>query len=179
MKEVLENITVEKLLSLQDPSDYEVMLYLNTSNELKGHKAEDFLNIEYGRVIKIRQFLEEITLDGLINMFEWVYSLEKKELLKLRVKDFYPAFNHIITETNRLVKAEEHLSEEDHTWKEAGGERMAKYGVLGVLVALGQQFGIPPFEVEKWSYGKVFTLLRWNKEYNEVVEKYRRIKSRT
>lgn len=173
-----ENITVKKLLSLDDPDQYEMLLYLKPSDELKGRKAKDLFEIEYGKVIEIRQYLERIELKGLVDMFEWVFGITEKQLMNLTVKEFYPAFNHIINETGKLVEGEEHLSDPDPIWSRAGGEKMAKYGVLGVLISLAQQFNNDIEDIEKWTYGKVFMLLRWNKDYSEVTENYHRIKSK-
>lgn len=172
----LENITLSKLLQLTDPSEYEALLYVKEKDVILGRPAKPLENLTFSQVIDIRETIN--TNEGLFNAFKWVFNIEEKELLKVKVLDFYPALNHILKETKQLVEAESELGGEDKAWTEAGGGQLAPFGIRSLLITLGQQFSQFPDEVAERTYGEIFVIAKYNSILSEVQKNYQEIKAR-
>lgn len=185
MSDQLENITLSQLLKLKDPSEYEVLLYVKSKTSIKNpsHKrkpkakshyyAKPFIELTFSQVIEIRREIN--TVDGIFKAFEWVFGIERKELEKVKVLDFYPAWNHILAETRRCVENENALSKPDPKWKEAGGDQLNQFRESAPIINIAKEFSYRPMEVENWTYGEVFLIMSWNSIYHDVLKRYQKI----
>ena len=97
------------------------------------------------------------------------------------IKEFYSARNYIITEFTRLIKQEQQLlssieSVDTMLWKQAGGERLNRFGGVLPLNQLGKMYNIFPFELQKKKYMEILILLTLEKEKGEIEAKYNKLK---
>lgn len=178
MKEELENITVSKLIESNQAAQYrEILKYLAGKETIGQYKAKQFETIKWGQVMEMRQ----IIFDGqnnyeILKCFEWVYGIDEKSILNLKVVDFYHGLNWIIYENERLIKSEQNIGgEPDEYWIQAGGEKLGMYQHFNIMVTLGEQFGCAPHTIEDWSYGNVFLMLRYNTDMASIRKKYQQI----
>jgi hypothetical protein len=174
----IHNITLSELIHLEDKSQYEVLRYVKPISIWNKKKAVVFEELTFGQVVEIRQILEDTTIENITKPFQWVFGLSEKEVMKLKVLDFYGLLNHIIKETERIQLMEESLSEPDPLWQNAGGSKLAQYGEFGVMMSIAEQFNMWVEDVEEKKYGIVFMIMSWNKDLNKVRTEYQRLMNR-
>ena len=168
----LHNITANELFALS-PEEFEE--YNSILQYLKAIAGKDLRELEFGQVAEIRRVFSQPDFKGIEKVFELVFDVE---LSKLKATEFFARFNWVVDQLKAIARMEKKLQSNDAIWEQAGGERMNIFGELNTLRALGVQYGVPPQEVEKWSYNLVFTLSYQNKELSEVQERYQKIMSR-
>lgn len=109
------------------------------------------------------------------NLERWFY--------KGNVVEFYEARNSIIKEFNKLIKQEQQLLKSIETvdtilWKQAGGDRLNRFGAVIPLNQLGKLYGIFPFELQEQKYMDILILLTLEKETAQVESKYNKLKQK-
>lgn len=176
----LRNIKIFKLFQLPDPvfEKYNsIMRYLIPKNHLRKYKSKDFSEISYGDIILVKRLSENPDFEDLVNIFETVFGIKRKKLLRTRIIDFYHALNHIKKEIETIEFRElKNLnSRTDDELKRAGVEKLNIFGELNTLILLGSKYGKSPEEIEQWSYGLVFSLLLHEKITNDINKNYTEI----
>lgn len=127
------------------------------------------------------------TWDSIMVIFGKCFGVAESKLEKWfwngTVKEFYEARNYIIKEFNRLIKQEQQLLKsienvDSILWKQAGGDKLNRYGGVIPLNQLGKMYGMFPFELQDKKYIDILILLGLNKELKEVEGRYSKLKQK-
>lgn len=120
-------------------------------------------------------------LEGeLIQIVALVQQTKEKEVMKMRILDFFGVVNSIRQQLETILRAEQKLQSQypDQKWEMVGGsEKMAKFGIYNTTIALAEQFNTTPQEIEQWPYGRVFTILLHNVTRHDLQHQMNRIKT--
>lgn len=176
---MLDKITVNKLFKLS-PEGFDE--YHNTLKnlvpkpEIKGHQANDIYELSFSEVSWLKTFIKDTSFENFLKAYELVFGISENLFLKADVVEFYHSFNWLQNEILELIEGESALSSEpDEKWKDAGIEDLNVFGELNTLITIGEKYGVPPHEVEKWSYNLVFTYALHNKMNSDVNKRYSEI----
>lgn len=132
----------------------DVLTYLTPS--AIGHKTAKIFELSFSEVAEIKSHAADGNIEALFKIF---FGIGKRDFARLRVTDFYKGMNYIKDELEGLHKAESLLSgAPDHELQAAGADKLNRFGDLNLLISIGEQFGTPPQEVEKWEYALVLNL---------------------
>jgi hypothetical protein len=180
MRNDLRNISTKKLFALQTErfeQYHNTLKHLKAKPILKGKEAKPIESLTFGEVISIRHNLQNPTIDGIFEVFNLVFGLNRKELLKANVIQFYHAFNWVQEQILSITKREQKklTSSPDEKLKSAGIEDLNIFGELNTLIALGEKFGKAPQEVEKWTYSFVFSLMYHDKISSDINKRYTKL----
>lgn len=180
----IQNLTVSQLFALEH-SEFERYCQIFEHARPKDHikawplylsdpwQAASFGDLTFGDVETIKHTFSK----DLFGVFRIVFGIEQRDLMRVRVRDFFPALNWIKKELSELVKRERDFLEgsQDPDWKNAGGDRLNVFKSMNVLIAFGKEYGQTPQEVEQWKYSFVFTLLYHSRITGEVQKNYHNI----
>lgn len=152
--------------------------YLNPKDSFAGKQATPLGKLTFGEVANIKYQVQQPTDEGIIEMFETVFKVDNKTILKQDIVSFFYALNWIKQSIKELIEREQkNLSgDQDPMLEMAGVKRLVPFGELNTLKAIGQQFGKSPDEVENWSYNMVFSLMLHDKVAAEVQHAYNELK---
>lgn len=172
MRSQLYNIKLRKLLSLdQDRFEY----YNNVLKYVNGKADIDALeNLPFGDIIKLKKYIQLETYEGIAKCFEVVHGINKKDLFKLSVLEFYSRFNWIKENLKKLIDREHAnlKADADEKLKLAGLDRLNIFGELNTLIAIAEKYGKTPQEVEGWQYSLVFSLMLHSKISGDIYKRY-------
>ena len=118
--------------------------------------------------------------DGLLEMFTLVFGVKRSQFLNAPVVDFLIALGWLRESVSNLIQKEYHAlkSNPDPDMQAAGVERLSVFAEMNTLIAIAQQYGKSPQEIETWPYNMVFSLMLHNKILGEVQKNYSEIKSK-
>lgn len=181
----IQNIQLKRLNTLE-PSKYDeyrsVLQYLKPKAVIRKRQAKDIMQLTFNEVELVKQSLRQPDIDGLATIFRIVYGLSRKELLKVRLIEFFHAYNHVIKQVNMIMEQENvklRFEETDMIKRDqlqrAGVERLNIFGVLNTLDAIAQRYGTHPDIVKEWQYGYVFSLLFKMNVERQVQDAYAEI----
>lgn len=180
MRNDLRNILIKDLFSLQADMFEKYHNTLKFLKPLPIFKNKELTPIEaltFGEVISIRQNLRNQNIDGIYDIFKIVFGFKSNDFFKLKVVQFYQAFNWVQEQILLIEKREQSKlsSSPDDKLKSAGIEDLNIFQELNTLIALGEKFGKSPQEVENWTYSFVFSLMYHEKISNEINKRYFKI----
>lgn len=171
----MENIRVEQLLKLERTKieEYtEVFKYVNPKDRIKiGFRkwatGRDFWKLSFDNVAIIKKRMNAGNITRPVSI---AFGITEKQVLKMRVKEYFYALAYVRTSLEKITKAEkEHLSSEpDSVLTQAGIERMSIFKELNVLIPLARRYGMTTEQVSEWSYGKVFNESLFDKVSGEI-----------
>lgn len=116
----------------------------------------------------------------LLKIVATVQGTTEKEVMKMRITEFFAVVNSIKKQVETIIKAEQKLQSQypDQKWEMVGGnEKMAKFGIYNTTIALAEQFNTTPQEIEQWQYGQVFTILLHNVTRHDLQHQMSKIKT--
>lgn len=116
----------------------------------------------------------------LLKIVATVQGITEKQVLKLKILDFFAIVNSIRNQIETIIRAEQKLQSQypDQKWEMVGGgEKMAKFGIYNTTIALAEQFNTTPQEIEKWQYSHVFTILLHNVTRHDLQHQMNKIKT--
>ncbi len=134
--------------------------------------------------------------DDLINNKNRIFSAKESKVKKRhdksldkwfwsgKVVEFFEARNFIIAEFKKLIEQEQKmLSSVDPVnsllWKQAGGDKLNRFGGILPLNQLGKLYGQFPFDLQNRKYMEIFLLLTIEKESGEIQTKFSKLKAQT
>jgi len=127
------------------------------SNVLHDLYSIDFMNIKFKDIEYIKQSIQSPSYKSIKKVLKIVFGF--KDFENLRVYEFYQAWNYITDQIKTILESEKSLhTEPSHRLVNAGIENLSIFGVLNILDDIGQRYSVPPQEVEKWTYGWVFSI---------------------
>jgi hypothetical protein len=172
----MKNIRLYQYFELEEK---EMLYYANAfkygkvSDTLGGHKAKKLTSLSFGDVSKIRDLA---TTSDYPEIFNIVFGISEKDLNKIRVKEFFMAFNWLQKELEVLISREDHLKgEEDPKLIQAGVERLNSFKGLNILIPLSKAYGKTLEEIESWKYSTIFAILFYDKVNGEIEREYNRL----
>lgn len=176
----MKNITLKHYTRLRDTLQYDLILeHLKPANTFAGRQmnvnAMPYANVKY-----CIRLLPKITdWNGVRQLFEICFDIDKTIFWKAPVTDFFAARKFIIAEFERIIATENKLlasmSTDSHLWQMAGADKLKPYSDTLPLLQLGKLFGQYPFDLGRKPYSEIFSLLAQTKVQNEVEEEYRKI----
>lgn len=177
----MKDYTVKKYI--EKKLYYGVLEHVEPSNKYNG-LTMDAEQMTYKEV--------KFVMKGLANISTWesigkIFTIcfgEKADLnwfYSGKVTEYYAARNFIIKEFNRLIQREQKLLKSINAvdsvlWKQAGGDRLNRFGGILALNQLGKLYGIYPFELQDRNYMEILLLLTVEKEIPEVQAVYNKLK---
>lgn len=151
-----------KILSLLSPKPY-----------LGTKKSKNLFELEFAEVENIKRDIK--TSKGILKAMSVFFDCDEKLLVDYRIIQFYHAFNHLLSQIEHLENIERANlhSKPKQDMIEAGVKNLDRFGALNVLDSLAMDYGKSPTEIEKWSYGLVYSLLWKRKVQSDIDENYR------
>jgi hypothetical protein len=141
--------------------------------KVKGHsifnglKAKDFMELSFKDVEFIKTSLSEPNETNMFKILEIVFGV--KNFSKVRLLEFYKAYNYIVEQITQIIESEKSLSSPaSDKLLMAGIERMTIFGALNILDDIARRYSKSPQEVENWSYGLIFSLSLKMKYENDI-----------
>ncbi|MAX51603.1 MAG: hypothetical protein CMH22_06445 [Methylophaga sp.] len=179
----LNNISTLEFLRLDEAA---ALPYWQLQSILKPHptfgkfKAARLGELQFGQVATLKQHLQKPDFDGLLEMFTLVFGVKRSQFLNAPVVDFLIALGWLRESVSNLIQKEYHAlkSNPDPDMQAAGVERLSVFAEMNTLIAIAQQYGKSPQEIETWPYNMVFSLMLHNKILGEVQKNYSEIKSK-
>ncbi|MEE1963551.1 hypothetical protein V1387_12710 [Allomuricauda taeanensis] len=116
----------------------------------------------------------------LLKIVATVQDTTEKQVLKMKILDFFGVVNSIRNQIETIIRAEQKLQSQypDPKWEMVGGsEKMARFGIYNTTIALAEQFNTSPQEIEQWQYGHVFTILLHNVTRHDLQHQMSKIKT--
>lgn len=181
MLDSFENVKVGKFGPMQEglnEEDREHLMWilenLPPSDHLGSRKAKKLFEMEFAEVENIKRWLSNPTGQNISKAMQLVFDCPEDLLEDYKIITFFKALNHVNSQVEHIENMErEHLhSKPSLEMKEAGIERLNVFGALNTLDQLARDYHTTPMEVEKWSYGFVFAILRKRKIEAEVQKEY-------
>ena len=139
-------------------------------------------SLTFGEVTNIRQYMNEGTIEGVIEGVSIVTKIKKKLIYNFTIVPFYGIINSITQQLIELANMEYnelHSDDDDIVMIEAqASERMAKYGTLNIIDSLAEGDILRWKEIEKLPYMVVFTKLMMDKTRADIMKDVRKIQER-
>lgn len=157
---------------------YSALEYIEPNSSYNG-KVMNTDTLTYKDVKTSVNLLSNISnWDDMEKLFKTCFKVESGDwFLNGRVKEYYEARNYIIKEFKRLVELEEKLLKSignvnKTLWKQAGGDKLNRFGGILSLNQLGKIYGVYPFDLENKPFMEILLLLTIEKEQREIEVKY-------
>lgn len=179
----LPNISTLEFLKLDEAA---ALPYWKLQAIMKPHpafgtrSAKRLGELQYGEVASLKQSIQTPDFESLADMFTIVFGVKKNQFINAPVTDFLSALGWLRQSIVDLIKKEYNAlkSEPDPDMEAAGVNRLSIFAEMNTLIAIGQQYGKSPEEIETWKYNLVFALMLHNKTISEVQKSYAEIKSK-
>ncbi|MEW5675554.1 hypothetical protein ABGT15_04515 [Flavobacterium enshiense] len=138
--------------------------------------------LTFADVTNIRNYFNEATIHGVIESVKLVSGLSEREILELRITQFYGIINFMKEDLIQLANMEiNELSDDsfDMNLESVNAKgRMARFGVLNTIDSLAKEDILRWEEIEKLPYMTVFTKLLMDKEKNDIQRELAEIQKR-
>lgn len=118
--------------------------------------------------------------DKIIEIIEMVQSIRRKDVLNLRITDFFGIFNSIKNQITTIVDAEESLTSEhiNVKWETVeGSKRLSKFGLYNILDSLADGDILKYQSILELPYSDVFTKLLMNKTREDLNHEMSKLKT--
>ena len=172
----MENIRLYQFLLLDET---EADRYLGVFQHIKPDdrigklKAKRLHELSFGEVLTIKKCA---TKDDYIEPFLIVFGISERKLTRIRVTEFFRAFNWIRDELTVLIEREKLLnSEPEPEMIEAGIERLDIFKEMNLVIPLSKDYSLHPYTIFDWRYQTIFTLLHHGKISAEIDRNYAEI----
>lgn len=143
---------------------------VKSSDTLNGKKAKEFMSLKFKDVEFVKQTIQNPNEIDIAKCLKIVFGF--KDYNNLRLFEFYKAYNYIIEQVKIILNSEKNLhSEPSQRLINAGIERFSIFGALNVLDDIGQRYSIAPHDVEKWTYGLIFSI-SLKMKYEADIQRY-------
>lgn len=177
----IKNITLREYSVNPNWEDWHnVLSSLIGKNEFLG-KSFDLEEVSYKKVRELESLISKAdNYDVISEIFQRAFGCTDEEFLEAGVIDFYYAKNYLFKKIMDIRETESRLLKSVGTdvakWKQAGGDRLNKYGGILPLTKLGKIYGAFPFELENKPYNQILVLLVYHKEEDEILSNYSKLK---
>lgn len=161
------DVMFNKYMALED-------IILVNDNRFMQYKAKPLGQLEYGQVGRLKKIITNITIDGVFEMFNIIYGVKRAAYNGADVVSYFYALKWIKQEITKLLEKEKKVltSEPNFELELAGVKRLNMFGELGTLINLGRTFGMPPQDIERWTYNLVFSIMAYDKTSDEIKKRY-------
>ena len=133
-----------------------------------GVDAKDMVELTFSEVEEIKDAFKNLTDNNINRIFELIWNVKLVDS-KVRVLEFYRAFNYVISELEGIYKLEQNLGgEPSQKLVNAGIDKLRKFGSLNIIDDIAVKYHKDPEEIEGWKYNKVYWLALKIKTENEV-----------
>lgn len=149
-------------------------------DNLLGRKSKSITKLKYSVVIEIKELITQGNiLDVMMLLLGWIKPIEIDELMKAEHTDFVYFSKWLEDELKKLDTLERNLIVEcDEDLKEAGVDRMQKYGAYNIIDGLADGNILNWNSIMSLPYDEVYTKLLKNKDENIIRENLTVIKNR-
>jgi hypothetical protein len=172
------DITAAKLLEYPEEEFlqiHELLKHIRPGYEVGKIRATSLVELTFEQVETIKLKTTGGEFQTLLEAMETVYSVETKELLKLKCYDFYKLFNWFTQSLNELIEREKKMFKNegsDQMWRAAAGDRFSKFGAYNTAIPLAEKFGQSPAAIMKMTYLDVFSARLYYKELADTQKEY-------
>lgn len=150
-----------------------VFQFAKAVDTLGNYKAKRLTVLPFGDVTNVKNLAASANYT---KVFYIVFGIDEKELVNIRVKEFFMALNWVRQELESLIEREKHLvGEEDPKMVEAGSARLNVFKEMNILIPLSKEYGKTPEEIASWKYSTVFTILYHEKVSRDIEKEYSRL----
>lgn len=133
-----------------------------------GVDAKPVFHLKFNEVEKIKDNFKGLNDEKINEIFSIVWGIEINQN-KVRVLQFYRAFNHILSELQQIYKLEEKLGgEPNEKLINAGIKKMSIFGSFNIIDDIAQKYHFRPKDVESWDYSEVYWYALKIKTENEI-----------
>lgn len=179
----LENISTFEFLKLNEADAlpyWKLQAMMNYKPTFGTRPATRLGELQFGQVATLKQFIQNPDFETLVEAFQMVFDVKRSQFINAPVTDFLIALGWLRESVSNLIQKEYNAlkSDPDPDMQAAGVERLGVFAEMNTLIAIGQQYGKSPQEIEMWPYNMVFTLMLHNKILSEVQKNYSEIKSK-
>lgn len=172
----MKNIKLYEYLLLSDDEMVyynNVFQFIKEENKIGNYEAKDLTSLTFGEVALVKKLA---VASDYQKVFHIVFGIEEKELLNIRVKEFFMALNWLRNNLDALIEREKFLvGDEDLKMVEAGSARLNVFKEMNVIIPLSKDYGKTPEEIESWKYSTIFTIMYYEKISREVEKEYNRL----
>jgi hypothetical protein len=124
--------------------------------------------------VSLKKSLTIPNVKNILFIFETVFKLKRRKVLRLRAVEFYHALNWVIYQTKIIQDRERKnlTSRPDPKLKAAGLADLDKFAELNTLISIAEKFGTTPQKVDGWRYDLVFAIQYHNKTTADINKQY-------
>ena len=172
---------------VKNKEKYGVLEHVIGKPEYNG-KTIDIDELTFAEVKFVMKGLGEITTwDSIKEIFKNCFQIEDdldKWFWSGKVVEFFEARNFIIAEFKKLIEQEQKLLRSidpvnSLLWKQAGGDKLNRFGGILPLNQLGKLYSVYPFDLQNRKYLEILLLLTIEKESGEIQTKFSKLKAQT
>lgn len=169
----LKKITLREYLQLpeEEAEKYiQLQKVLNPRNQYGKKKAQPLGTYQFKQVRRIQAVLSEPTLEGIEEIFTFVFEVDKDQFLKASIIDYFYAVNFLSQEILKLLRTEAKVltSRPDPDLEAAGVKKLAVFEDYPAILRIAKDYSVDPDVVETWTYNKVFTILAHDKVVGDI-----------
>lgn len=175
----VENITLYELYQLNKNKQEQYNTMLQYIRPVKLQR--DLFSMKLKHVELAKHVFSKGSDEDLLKLISKVQKIDKKEVLKLTVIDFYGILNALKLQLERIIQAETNSltpAFSNKKWEMVeGSERMAKFGIYNTLDALSKGDITKYKEIMNMSYSEIFTILLMRKTQADIQHEMSEIKN--
>ena len=155
---------------------------LSPKNEINGKESPNLTELPFKVIITIENMFKNLHRDPLIqvDIVSVVFEIDTDIIKNIGIFDFYPAFNFIYTQYQKLVEREHKVLNYDVEGDEmeAGIDRFTKFGRLSTIDTLSGGDILKHEEIINLTYSRIFTKLYLESEKAKYQKELHKIKLR-
>lgn len=175
------NISIDQFFKSSDVSKYETFMRWLKPYNLIDDKSSDLDELTYAEVSRLRGLLNDMSIENILEIYELLYNIEPKRLLKCGVLQLFQTNRYILKWVKMINDRENainiNISEAQKIkYIAAGGQRLNQFKEVGTMINLGKMFGQSPEEIGDWKYHTVYLTLLYNSISMDVDRKMEEIK---
>jgi hypothetical protein len=172
MLDEIKNIKLKELgtLSQSEIEEYtKILKLLRPKAQLGFRKAKNLFEMTFAEVELMRRNVANP--NGIHKAVALLFDCPEKLITDYRLVQFYHALNHLISQLEHLQNLEKInlRSPVKPEMKNAGVDKLDKFGALNTLDALAKEYSTNPMEVEQWKYGLIYSLM-WKRKTEAEID---------
>lgn len=148
--------------------------------EIRGkvYQGRDPYRMTFADVINFQRQIRSLDADTMVSIIETLFEIPREILLEIRSTEFFPMWNYFISRMKYIDELRQKAIPEDPDpdWKRAGGDRLQKYGALGMIDKLAGGNILIWDEIQNLPYHLVFMKICLEHDRGEILEKFAEIK---
>jgi hypothetical protein len=177
---IIENYTLIDFLLQPEKLIEEYIVALRYIKPVK--TTCEIFHMKLKHVEMIKENIDSGNDEDLLKIVAKVQKLERSEVVKMKIIEFFGILNSIREQLKVIVAAEENSltpSQIDFKWEAVqGSERMAKFGIYNTLESLSGGDALKYKKYMNMNYSEIFTVLYMRKTTADLRQEMEQIKSK-